>query len=111
MKANYIIIIGGELADCIPAARLSENSKYHVALIEAGENDIKPLIHIPAGYIKTVVNPAMSWMFRNEAADGVNKRRIDMPQIKVLGGRSAINAMLCIRRRAARLNKQEAQYA
>lgn len=100
MNADYIIIGGGS-AGCVMAARLSENPQHHVVLIEAGGNDINPLIHIPAGYIKTMVNPAMNWMFRNESADGVHGRRIDMPRGRVLGGSSAINAMLYIRGQAA----------
>ena len=103
MNADYIIIGGGS-AGCVLAARLSENPAHHVVLIEAGGNDINPLIHIPAGYIKTMVNPAMNWMFSNEAADGVHGRRIDMPRGKVLGGSSAINAMIYIRGQAADYN-------
>ena len=103
MNADYIIIGGGS-AGCVLAARLSENPDHRVVLIEAGGNDSNPLIHIPAGYIKTMVNPAMNWMFKNEASDGVHGRRIDMPRGKVLGGSSAINAMLYIRGQAADYN-------
>ena len=43
-------------------------------------------------------------MFKNEAAAGVGGRRIDMPRGKVLGGSSAINAMLYVRGQAADYN-------
>ena len=103
MEADYVIIGGGS-AGCVLAARLSENPEHHVVLIEAGGNDNNPLIHVPAGYIKTMVNPAINWMFRNEATEGVHGRRIDMPRGKVLGGSSAINAMLYVRGQAADYN-------
>ena len=46
----------------------------------------------------------MNWMFKNEATAGVHGRRIDMPRGKVLGGSSAINAMLYVRGQAADYN-------
>ena len=87
------IIIGGGSAGCVLAARLSADPNCHVVLLEAGGEDLNPLIHIPAGYIKTMVNPAMNWMFETEPEDSSGNRRIAIPRGKVLGGSSAINAM------------------
>ena len=95
------IIIGGGAAGCVLAARLSADPDCHVALLEAGGEDINPLIHIPAGYIKTMVNPAMNWMFETEPENSSGNRRIAIPRGKVLGGSSAINAMLYVRGQAA----------
>ena len=95
------IIIGGGSAGCVLAARLSANPDCHVVLLEAGGEDINPLIHIPAGYIKTMVNPAMNWMFETEPENSSGNRRIAIPRGKVLGGSSAINAMLYVRGQAA----------
>ena len=99
-KSDYIIIGGGS-AGCVVAARLSENPDISVLLIEAGGEDRNPLIHIPAGYIKTMVNPAMNWMFESEPEASSGNRRIKIPRGKVLGGSSAINAMLYVRGQAA----------
>jgi choline dehydrogenase-like flavoprotein len=93
------IIIGGGSAGCVLAARLSADPNCHVLLLEAGGEDLNPLIHIPAGYIKTMVNPAMNWMFETEPEDSSGNRRIAIPRGKVLGGSSAINAMLYVRGR------------
>ena len=100
---NYpdYIIIGGGSAGCVLAARLSADPDCHVVLLEAGGEDLNPLIHIPAGYIKTMVNPAMNWMFETEPEDSSGNRRIAIPRGKVLGGSSAINAMLYVRGQAA----------
>ena len=95
------IVIGGGSAGCVLAARLSADPDCHVVLLEAGGEDINPLIHIPAGYIKTMVNPAMNWMFETEPEDSSGNRRIAIPRGKVLGGSSAINAMLYVRGQAA----------
>jgi len=72
-----------------------------VVLLEAGGEDRNPLIHVPAGYIKTMVNPAMNWMFETEPEDSSGNRRIAIPRGKVLGGSSAINAMLYVRGQSA----------
>ena len=91
------IIVGGGSAGCVLAARLSENANCQVMLIEAGGEDRNPLIHIPAGYIKTMVDPSINWMFESEAETGTANRRIAIPRGKVLGGSSAINGMLYVR--------------
>ena len=91
------IIVGGGSAGCVLAARLSEDVNNQVMLIEAGGEDSNPLIHIPAGYIKTMVDPTINWMFESEAEPGTANRRIAIPRGKVLGGSSAINGMLYVR--------------
>ena len=91
------IIVGGGSAGCVLAARLSENVNCQVMLLEAGGEDRNPLIHIPAGYIKTMVDPSINWMFESDAEASTAGRRIAIPRGKVLGGSSAINGMLYVR--------------
>ena len=55
MRVDYIIIGAGS-AGCVLAARLSENPDVSVLLVEAGGADTNPFIHIPAGFVKTMVN-------------------------------------------------------
>ena len=94
MAIADFIIIGGGSAGCVLANRLSANPRNSVLLLEAGGEDRNPLIHVPAGYIKTMVNPAINWMFETEPGEGTGGRRIAFPRGKVMGGSSAINAML-----------------
>ena len=107
MKADYIIIGGGS-AGCVLAARFSEDPAVSVILLEAGGEDLNPLIHVPAGYIKTMVNPAINWMFETEPHEASNNRWIKQPRGKVLGGSSSINGMVYARGHAKDFARWEA---
>lgn len=85
------IIIGAGSAGCILANRLSESGKYSICLIEAGPSDYNPFIHIPAGFIKTLYNPKVNWMYKAEPSYWTGNRSIDVPRGKTLGGSSSIN--------------------
>ena len=75
------IIVGGGSAGCVLAARLSENANCQVMLIEAGGEDRNPMIHIPAGYIKTMVKPSINWMFESEAEASTAGRHLSLIHI------------------------------
>lgn len=84
------IIIGAGSAGSVLANRLSD-SPSTVCLLEAGPRDLNPFIHIPAGFIKTLVNPRVNWLYETEPAPGTAGRRIATPRGKTLGGSSSIN--------------------
>jgi choline dehydrogenase len=91
-KFDYVIIGAGS-AGCIIANRLSACGKYSVCVVEAGPKDWHPMLYIPAGFIKTLVNPRLNWMYSSEPSAGTNGRAIPAPRGKVLGGSSSINGM------------------
>ena len=95
------IIVGAGTAGCILANRLSEDPKRRVLLLEAGGRDNWIWYHIPVGYLFTIGNPRSDWMFRTENEAGLNGRALTYPRGKVIGGSSAINAMICMRGQAA----------
>lgn len=96
MEADFVVVGAGS-AGCAVAARLSENGKYSVILLEAGPKDSNPWIHIPVGYFKTMGNPKTDWRYKTEADDGIAGRSIPWPRGRVLGGSSSINGLLYVR--------------
>jgi choline dehydrogenase len=94
------VICGGGSAGCVLANRLSASGKHRVAMLEAGGRDNWIWFHIPAGYLFAIGNPRSDWLFRTEAIAGLNGRDLAYPRGKVLGGSSAINAMIYMRGQA-----------
>jgi choline dehydrogenase len=95
------IIVGAGTAGCILANRLSADARRRVLLLEAGGRDNWIWYHIPAGYLFAIGNPRSDWMFRTESEPGLNGRSLAYPRGKVIGGSSAINAMISMRGQAA----------
>ena len=95
------IVVGAGTAGCIVANRLSADPGKRVLILEAGGSDNWIWFHIPVGYLFAIGNPRSDWMFRTEAEAGLNGRSLAYPRGKVIGGCSAINAMVSMRGQAA----------
>ncbi len=95
------IVVGAGSAGCVMANRLSQNGRHRVALVEAGGRDTWIWFHIPVGYLFAIGNPRADWVFKTEAEPGLNGRALNYPRGKVIGGSSAINAMIYMRGQAA----------
>ncbi|MCA3564681.1 MAG: GMC family oxidoreductase N-terminal domain-containing protein [Methylocystis sp.] len=95
------VIVGAGSAGCVLANRLSADGTKKVAILEAGGKDNWIWFHIPAGYLFAIGNPRADWMFRTEEEKGLNSRQLNYPRGKVIGGSSAINAMIYMRGQAA----------
>ncbi len=96
MQADYVIVGAGS-AGCVLANRLTEDPATRVILIEAGGRDWHPFIHIPAGYMKLLQHPKLTWGYKADKNAGLNGREIPYPRGKVLGGSSSINGLIYIR--------------
>ena len=88
------IIVGSGAAGSVLADRLSEDGKHSVCVLEAGPMDSNPWIHMPAGFIKTLANPDVSWQFSTEPTEMTGGRRINTIQGRVLGGGTSINGLI-----------------
>jgi choline dehydrogenase len=95
------IIVGAGSAGCLLANRLSADADKRVLLLEAGGRDNWIWFHIPVGYLFAIGNPRSDWMFKTEPEPGLNGRSLNYPRGKVIGGSSAINAMIYMRGQAA----------
>ncbi|OMH29442.1 GMC family oxidoreductase [Motiliproteus sp. MSK22-1] len=90
------IITGGGPAGCVLANRLSENPDVQVLLLEAGNPDSNPLIHMPAGFAK-LTGESATWGYSTVPQKHLDDREVWYPQGRVMGGGSSINAQVYTR--------------
>ena len=98
-EADYVVVGAGS-AGCAIAARLSEDPATKVALLEAGGSDLSPWVRMPIGYGGAFFHPKLNWRYYSEPDEGFLGRKAYWPRGKVLGGSSAINAMVYVRGQA-----------
>ncbi|KDN44352.1 hypothetical protein RSAG8_05616, partial [Rhizoctonia solani AG-8 WAC10335] len=88
------VIIGGGTAGLTLAARLSENPKTTVGVIETGEYlPDDPLINTPGSAFSIPGNAKYDWLFKSVPQVNANNRVLKLPRGKILGGSSGINIM------------------
>jgi choline dehydrogenase len=90
------VIVGGGSAGCVIANRLVQDGK-RVCVLEAGPVDRNLFIHMPAGFVKTLFNPAVTWQFTAEPSAWTGGRRVPTTQGRTLGGSSSVNGMVFVR--------------
>ena len=95
------IIVGAGSAGSVLANRLSRDPRKSVLIVEAGGRDNWIWFHIPVGYLYAIGNPRADWMFKTAPEPNLGGRSISYPRGKVVGGSSAINAMIYMRGQAA----------
>lgn len=95
------VVVGAGSAGCVLANRLSANPKTRVLVLEAGGQDKWIWFHIPVGYLFAIGDPRADWMFTTGVEAGLGGRTLAYPRGKVIGGSSAINAMIYMRGQAA----------
>lgn len=98
MEFDYVIVGGGSGGATL-AARLSEDARVRVCLIEAGGDGRGILVRAPAATVAMLPGrpPINNYALRTEPQPGLDGRRGYQPRGRCLGGSSAINAMLYVR--------------
>jgi choline dehydrogenase-like flavoprotein len=95
------VVVGAGSAGCLLANRLSADPRNRVLVLEAGGVDSWIWFHIPVGYLFAIGDPRADWMFKTEGEAGLGGRALAYPRGRVIGGSSAINAMIYMRGQAA----------
>jgi choline dehydrogenase len=95
------IVVGGGSAGCVVASRLVAEHDARVLLVEAGPRRVSPILAMPAGYMKFLARDTYLTMHHVLPQERLGGRAPIVPQAKVLGGGSAVNAMVYIRGQAA----------
>lgn len=90
------IVVGAGSAGCVLAARLSEDPRVRVLLLEAGGDDSAREVRIPAAFSR-LFKSERDWNYSTEEEPWLNGRRLYWPRGKMLGGSSSMNAMIYIR--------------
>jgi choline dehydrogenase-like flavoprotein len=102
------VVVGGGLAGLVVANRLSADSNFTVAVIEAGADAYgagQERILVPAGNLyNSALRSAQDWNWQTEGQAEMGGRQLAWPRGKVLGGSSAVNGLYMVRASAAEHN-------
>jgi choline dehydrogenase len=91
------VVVGGGTAGCALAARLSEDPRRTVCLLEAGGSGKSMYINIPGAIVLAQRSVALNWRFQTVPQSRLNGRRVSVPRGKGLGGSALINGMVYFR--------------
>jgi choline dehydrogenase len=97
--AQYdFIVVGAGSAGAVVASRLAEDPAAQVLLLEAGGSDRDhPEIAKPGAWPYTLQGTAFDWQYETTPQKHAHGRVGPVPRGKVLGGTSAINALVYVR--------------
>jgi choline dehydrogenase len=94
-KYDYVVIGAGS-AGSVVANRLTEEGDTTVLLLEAGNPATKPEIQAPSSWT-SLLGTEVDWAYWTEPESGLGGRKILCSRGKVVGGSSAINALIYMR--------------
>lgn len=95
-KSYDYIVVGGGSAGCVVAGRLAQHGDARVLLLEAGRQADDDRFSVPLLWPRSIHTSA-DWNLISDPEPHLYHRQTPLPRGKVLGGSSAINAMLYVR--------------
>jgi choline dehydrogenase len=95
-RVHDIVIVGGGTAGCVLASRLTEDPDVSVLLLEAGPRSRKLEIRIPAAFSR-LYRSRLDWGDSTTPQEALDDREVVFPRGRMLGGSSAMNAMMVLR--------------
>ncbi len=111
MSTYDYVIVGAGSAGCVLANRLTADPNVRVAILEAGGSDRSVLIQMPTALSIPMNMPRYNWGFESEPEPYLDRRRMDCPRGKTLGGSSSINGMVYVRGHARDFDQWEREGA
>ncbi|MBJ7356540.1 GMC family oxidoreductase N-terminal domain-containing protein [Nocardioides sp.] len=104
------VIVGAGSAGAVLAARLSEDPRVTVLLLEAGgETEGADEVAVPAAF-SSLFKTKWDWNYTTTEQKQLHGRRAYWPRMKALGGCSSMNAMIYIRGNRADYDSWRDQY-
>jgi choline dehydrogenase len=88
------IVVGGGMAGCVVAARLTQDASTRVLLLEAGSSERTHAMTVPDAWPQLLGTPA-DWA--GVTIDQADAGPVAYPRGRTLGGSGAINAMAHVR--------------
>ena len=96
MEQYDYIIVGAGSAGAVLAARLTEDPRTRVLLLEAGRAS-HIYSRLPVSFGLLIHHPGANWLYKSDPEPGTANRAIPVPRGKLLGGSSAINGLVWVR--------------
>lgn len=91
------VIIGAGSAGSVLAARLTEDGRNSVLVLERGGSDRSIFIQMPTALSIPMNSEKYNWFYETEPEPRLGGRRMHCPRGRVIGGSSSINGMVYIR--------------